>query len=272
MKINPYLRRLTIMVAVTLFGVWAAPSPPATASVGYDAFARGKRQTFYETDNISSGERTGTFNPSSQLLAAGTRDAMRIAWEGRYGVGSSPYGTLGTDGQPVGTLKRWTRAPNNELRFVVENALAWWHSTGRPLGGSCSLPCSGVPSEQEITDAQATGDAAIWEAWWATQPGFTEALPQHVSRVDKPYGPFTEFVTFWSRNMFFFNDLGTPPPPPPPVTCDSCCPACPPPPAPAPSCGPVPPFVRKTIDKGNRLTSKRAWTAVQAWFATCPVS
>lgn len=280
-----YLRRLTIMVATAAFGLWAMPSEPAVAGVGYDAYARGKRNTYYETENLNTGERIGVFRPNVQLLATGTRDQMRAAWEGRYGIGSSPYGALDANGQPTGNMKRWTRAPNNELRFVVENALAWWYAEGRPLGGSCSLPCSGVPTEQEIIDAQATGDAAIWDAWLALQPGFIESNPLHVTRTDKPHGPFTEYVAFWSRDLFMFNDgeLVTPPPPPPPppvdppvdppptpAICATCCPACPAPPAISPACAPMPEFVRRTIVKGARFTSQRAWSAVRSWASTCP--
>ncbi len=71
----------------------------------------------------------------------------------------------------------------------------------------------------------------------------------------------------------------TPPPPagcePPKVCalpCPACpvCPTCPPPSSPPAMCAPMPDFVRRTIEKGKRFTSPRAWDAVQAWAATCP--
>jgi hypothetical protein len=117
------------------------------------------------------------------------RDAT--AYEKRYGPGTAQFGDTG--------FKKWVGSPQNELKYIVVEALRWW-GTQHP-----NPAFDGNPNDVEITDVQATNDP-IYRAYILTTPGFSPDNPQHVNDAGKPHGPYQEFNPLWGLMNYYFND------------------------------------------------------------------
>jgi len=113
------------------------------------------------------------------------------AYEQRYGTGTTEHGDHG--------FKKWAYSPQNELKYIVVDALRWWYSK------NASPEYDGNPTDVEITDVQASNDQ-VWHTYLLTTPGFSPSNPQHVNDPSKPHGPYQEMNAWWGMMNYFFND------------------------------------------------------------------
>ncbi|HZF07809.1 MAG TPA: hypothetical protein VFE33_03375, partial [Thermoanaerobaculia bacterium] len=113
------------------------------------------------------------------------------AYEKRYGPGTTQHGDTG--------FKKWAYSPQNELKFVVVDALRWW-GTQHP-----NPEYDGNPNDVEITDVQASNDQ-VWHTYLLTTPGFSPTNPQHVNDPSKPPGPYQEMNAWWGMMNYYVND------------------------------------------------------------------
>jgi hypothetical protein len=118
-----------------------------------------------------------------------------VAYEKRYGAGTAQFDDSG--------FKKWVGSPQNELKYVVVDALTWW-GTQNP-----SSAFDGHPNDVEITDVQATNDM-IWRTYLLTTPGFSPGNPQHVNDASKPHGAYQEMNSWWGMMNYYFNDYQQP--------------------------------------------------------------
>jgi hypothetical protein len=160
----------------------------------------------YTVSNATSSYILGTLAspPKSHLMDLSALPANESSWvlpqdsaayEKRYGPGTTQFGDNG--------FKKWVGSPQNELRYVVVDALKWW-------GTQHTNPAfDGNPNGVEITDVQATNDM-IWRTYLLTTPGFSPANPQHVNDASKPHGPYQEMNSWWGMMNYYFNDYQQP--------------------------------------------------------------
>jgi hypothetical protein len=204
--------------------------------VGYSAVSRGLRTSRYQLGSLTSPYREWPLDESSNTETGGP--GFAAAWEKRYGPGT--MNSLGPDL----AFKRWA-GPGNEVKFMVSDALAWLYRTNRVALGGDTSNRDGLPTSQEVTDAQATGDT-IWRDYMiAVLPGYREDNPLHFSDTSRPHGLQLDehgnppIDPFWNLPIYRFNDATQatppvqPPPEPPPVTPPPVVPPVTPPPAPA---------------------------------------
>lgn len=235
---NGWLRVLLLLLGL---GLLAGASPaPKTPGVCYDPTGRGLTISRYILDDLNSAPRSAPLNTAADPWAVQggefldfNNPAVVQAYESRYGPFTACVGARSSTPACAGhSMKRFI-GPGNEVRSLMGDALEWW-GTFAPgnLGGPVGCVGTGFPTEREITDLQATGDAQIWETWHRqVLPGGSVDRPVVECDKSKPPGDYVVRDSFWGWMEFRLNQCGTPPAPPGPTI----------PPAPAPTPAPVPP-------------------------------
>lgn len=191
--------------------------------VGYDVQAKGMTLSRYQLDSLfvpftsyvmnfaARPDQVGA-SPNPYYLNLGD-PAVKAAYELRWGPE--------TAGQ---RFKRW-QGPNNEVRSIVKDALAWAFAARPDLLGGSTAGYNGEPNEVEITDAQAVNDRDLYIGFLtATQPGFTQETRVEVCDPSLPPGDGETENTFWSLTYYFHNNYEAPLPVSPQVPTDSCTP------------------------------------------------
>lgn len=236
------MRKIQFLLLLALIPAIAEARP----GVGYSAVARGYRMSCFMQDNLGTPYICQPLNEASDwqsLLPVGG-PALVAAFEARYGKC-----TFGAS-CPGHSFKRWP-GPGNEVKFMVSDALAWMYQTNPAALGGDTSNRDGIPTDQEVTDAQATNDQ-IWQQYMTTQlPGYASDKPIHYNNINELCG--LQLVKgqpprdpFWGLAVYRFNDppcgviptpmptpvplpVPTPSPvatPPPPVPCATSCPTC----------------------------------------------
>lgn len=229
------IRRIALMAIVAAYGLWATPSQ-SQQDQSYIEIGKGLSRvhssmtTLTRRLDLTPRVVHGAFHPE-------------VAWDcvtpsqatARYSVNLAEAYKIG-DGESFGadTVLEVALHPSNPLGIDQSKV------TLRPSGGA--------KDNCIYTDVMLVGSSPERLAWKWFQEKHRELFGS---------APPTAGCT--APNLCH----------PPCPTCEVC-PVCPTPPPPAPACAPMPQFVRRTIDKASRFTSKRAWGAVQAWAATCP--
>lgn len=144
----------------------------------------------FKLDNVNSSYRAHPMDLTAQAYGpTGSGPAEPVAFELRYGAGTS------------GPRMKGFIGPNNEMRGIVANALAW--------------KFGGTPSEQEVTDVQATGDASIWQPYLVAEgEGWRPDNRIRISDSSLPHGNGERFDRIWSMTQYFFNEAEAPVDPP----------------------------------------------------------
>jgi hypothetical protein len=197
----------------------AAQSRPG---VGYDPQARGFTTSSYQLDTLQSPylhyradfsahpDQVGAHPDPYELNFADP--AVAAAYELRWGPGTTSH-----------RFKRWA-GPNNEVRFLVAEALAWNFQQHPELMGGDTALRNGVPTEVEITDVQAFDDRQIWVSYFESElDGFSPARRVTVCDPAKPPGDGQTTEPFWGIPYYFHNDYLPPLPVSPQVPPDGSC-------------------------------------------------
>jgi hypothetical protein len=176
------------------------------------------------------------------------------AFEGRYGrctIGSCI---------PDHFFKRF-KGPSNEVKFMVRDALAWLYRTNRVALGGDTTGRSGVPTDQEVTDAQATDDQFYVAYMQSELDGYSEGKPKHYNDPTAACGLRPPVVDRqWGLSFWYFNDAPcggvapTPTPAPTPVVDPS-----PPPPVATPT-PPINPPAVCTVRVPAQVTADAKYT------------
>jgi hypothetical protein len=188
-------------LVLTAFAATAQTRP----GVGYDPQVRGLTYSQYELDQIGSPFLSYRMNFSARPDLVGAHPnpyafalgdpAVVAAYELRWGPGTAST-----------RLKRWA-GPNNEVRYVVHDALVWaWKNHPELLGGDVTNR-NGVPTEVEITDVQATNDTDLYFSYFkAVLPGFSPDRRVVICDPTKPSGDFDEPNNFWGGLPYFYHN------------------------------------------------------------------
>jgi len=203
------LRRTSFVLVVAMAATLLALAPPilraqSRPGVGYDPQARGLTLSRYQLDTLTSPFLSHLADFSARPDLAGAHPdpygmdfsdaAVRAAIERRWGPGTASD-----------RFKRWA-GPNNEVRFVVRDALAWALAKRPDLLGGDTANRNGKPTEVEITDVQAFNDSEIWVSYFqAEAPGFSPEHRVTICDPAKPSGDGEEIQPFWGIPYFFHN-------------------------------------------------------------------
>ena len=204
MKHRRSLSPHTLLLAIAAALVAASLSAQAIPGVGYDPASRGLRESHYTLDRLGTAIRSHRMDFSADPGAVGQSPnpyylnlgdpAVRAAFEARYGPD-----TVGP------RFKSWV-GPNDEVRFVVRDALIWWFANRPAELGVGPAGRNGIPTEVEITDVQATGDSAIWITYLtATGEGYSPERPRQINDPSKPPGDSQAVDPFWGIPVYYRN-------------------------------------------------------------------
>jgi hypothetical protein len=172
--------------------------------VGYNPQGRGFSISSYQLDSLTAPFRSYAidFSARPDLVGASPNPyylnvsdpAVRAAYEQRWGPD-----TTGP------RMKRWA-GPNNEVRAIVADALAWAYSARPDFLGGSPAGFNGRPTEVEITDAQAVNDRDLYTSFLvATVPGFSPENRVVVCDPALPSGDSESENTFWSLTYYVHN-------------------------------------------------------------------
>ena len=204
------LRRSSFVLVVVMAAILGALTAPPSVlgqprpGVGYDPQARGLMTSRYQLDTLTSPFISYQADFAARPDLAGAHPnpydlnfgdaAVRAAIERRWGPGTA------TD-----RFKRWA-GPNNEVRFLVREALAWAGAKRPDLLGGDTANRNGEPTEVEITDVQAFNDSEIWVSYFQAElPGFSPERRVTICDPAKPSGDGEEIQSFWGIPYYFHN-------------------------------------------------------------------
>jgi hypothetical protein len=185
---------------------------PTTAQtrpgVGYDPQARGLMTTYYQLDSFSSPFLSYRADFSARPDLAGAHPdpyslnyadaAVRAAIELRWGPGTASD-----------RFRKW-EGPSNEVRFVLRDALIWAFSKHPELLGGDTSNRNGLPTEVELTDAQAFNDRGLWVSYFQSElPGFSPDHRAVICDATKPAGDGEAIDPFWQLPYYYHNNYQT---------------------------------------------------------------
>lgn len=209
--------------SLTLCAPGSAHAAQTLPGVGYDVHAKGLSVSRYQLDNLFGPFSSYVMNFSARpdLVGASPNPyylnlgdpAVKAAYELRWGPNTTSN-----------RFKRW-QGPNNEVRSVVKDALAWAFVARPDLLGGSPAGFNGAPTEVEITDAQAVNDRALYTSYLvANADGFSPATRVEVCDPSLPPGDVETQNTFWSMTFYVHNNYQAPLPVSPQVATSSCTP------------------------------------------------
>jgi hypothetical protein len=218
--------RKVAIVGLVFAGSFAFSTPGHAQlmhGVGYNPQARGFAVSSYQLDSLSAPFRTHLMDFSARPDLVGAvpnayymnfgDPAVRAAYEQRYGPDTSGP-----------RMKRWV-GPNNEVRSIVADALAWAYAQRHEFLGGSPAGFDGHPTEVEITDAQAVNDRDLYITFLiATVPGFSPETRVEVCDASLPGGDSQSENTFWSLTYYVHNNYQPPPPVSPQIPGGGCTP------------------------------------------------
>jgi len=192
---------LLVLAGLTVAGAAGAQTRPG---VGYDPQARGLYYSRYKLDSLNSSFLSYRMDFSADPGAVGTSPnpyyfsfgdlAVVTAYEQRYGPNTA------------GPRFKAFIGPNNEVRFIVHDALVWWFAHRASELGGDTANRNGQPTEVEITDAQATGDRPIWITYMQSAlDGYAPDRPLQINDPTKPPGDFQVTDPFWNIPLYYHN-------------------------------------------------------------------
>ncbi len=190
---------------------------------GYDPRQRGLTRSCFRLDAVNGPETCVPIDFSADPATA-TPGSVEFAqlYERRWG--RCTLNGCANDNPPH-FFKRW-RGPGMEVRDTLTRALEWSCRAG--TFGSVHAPdCA--PTETEITDLQATGDAPVWEAYLKAEvPGYRPDNRIQIADPGLPHGEGQDRDPFWRLPRYYVNSAFPPAPrcgdrkPDPGETCETC--------------------------------------------------
>jgi len=184
---------LLVLAGLTVAGAAGAQTRPG---VGYSAQARGFLYSYYKLDSVASSfiRYTMDFTADPGLYLNFSDPTVVAAYERRYGPNTT------------GPRFKAFIGPNNEVRFIVHDALVWWFGHRASELGGDTTNRSGEPTQVEITDVQATGDRAIWVTYMQNAlDGYSPNRPLQINDPTKPPGDFHVTDPFWNLPLYYHN-------------------------------------------------------------------
>jgi hypothetical protein len=218
-RMNPASRALAVLACTFLLTVGAASAQ--SPGVGYNPQGRGLSLSRYQLDTLSSPflSHPADFtadpgavgrNPNAYQIVL-SDPVVAAAYERRYG----PF-------TATNRFKRWA-GPGNEVRFLLKNALVWFHQNHPEVLGGETAGRNGEPTEVEITDVQAFDDREIWLAYFQAElTGFSAGNRVTVCDATIPPGDGQIQHPFWGIAYYYTNVYDVPVPVSPQLPNNGC--------------------------------------------------